>query len=90
MTNMLTTGFVALAALLGISAVSAQQATPTPSETPRQGMPDQGMMQSGGMMSMMGMMDSCNRMMQSMMGRQGTPRPDGQQPAPQAPQGNRG
>ena len=94
MSTMRTTGFMVLAALLSASVVSAQQAIPAPSEAPRQGgMPSQGMMQGGGMMPMMGMMqmmDSCNRMMQTMMGGQGTPRPDGQQPAPQAPQGNRG
>ena len=92
MTKMFTAGFLALAAVLGISAVSAQQATPAPSERPGQGMTGQGMMQGGGgMMPMMQMMDSCNRMMQSMMGRQDAPRPGGQpQPAPQSPQGNRG
>lgn len=72
--------------LLGVTAVSAQQATP-PAQAPTTGqemMGQSGMMQ-GGMMPMMGMMAqmnemmaTCNQMMQAMVPQQ-TPQPQPQE-----------
>ncbi len=89
--SMLTSTALVGAALLGGAVrASAQQAAPSPPAAQPQGGMDQrpGMMQ-GGMMpmeQMSKMMENCNKMMQTMMDRQGQGG-SGQQPAPQ---GNRG